>query len=83
MEWWQLGNGVNSRLSVCYKLLTGEISTKNIGGPVMIASVSGEHAEQGLSSLIFLIAILSINLWNIKSVAHSNPRWGTLVFLCL
>jgi len=45
-----------------YKLLTGEISTKNIGGPVMIASVSGEHAEQGLSSLIFLIAILSINL---------------------
>ena len=45
-----------------YKLLTGEISTKNIGGPVMIASVSGEHAEQGLSSLIFLIAILSVNL---------------------
>ena len=45
-----------------YKLLTGEISTKNIGGPVMIASVSGEHAEQGISSLIFLIAILSINL---------------------
>ncbi len=45
-----------------YKLLTGEISTKNIGGPVMIASVSGEHAEQGMSSLIFLIAILSINL---------------------
>ncbi len=45
-----------------YKLLTGEISTKNIGGPVMIATVSGEHAEQGITSLIFLIAILSINL---------------------
>ncbi len=44
------------------KLLTGEISTKNIGGPVMIATVSGEHAEQGISSLIFLIAILSVNL---------------------
>ena len=45
-----------------YKLLVGEISTKNIGGPIMIASVSGEHAEQGISNLIFLIAVLSMNL---------------------
>ncbi|MDH5564996.1 MAG: RIP metalloprotease RseP, partial [Nitrospirota bacterium] len=44
------------------KLVTGEISSKNIGGPLMIASVSGEHAEQGLSSIMWLIAILSINL---------------------
>ena len=28
----------------------------------MIASVSGERAQQGLSSLVWLIAILSINL---------------------
>ena len=45
-----------------YKLLVGEISTKNIGGPIMIASVSGETAEQGISNLIFLIAVLSMNL---------------------
>ena len=45
-----------------YKLLVGEISTKNLGGPLMIASVSGEHAEQGISNLIFLIAVLSMNL---------------------
>ncbi|MEE8125970.1 MAG: RIP metalloprotease RseP [Nitrospirales bacterium] len=45
-----------------YKLLTGEISSKNLGGPLMIASVSGEQAKQGLSSLLWLIAILSINL---------------------
>ncbi len=44
------------------KLLTGEISSKNIGGPLMIASVSGDHAEQGLGSIMWLIAILSINL---------------------
>ena len=30
--------------------------------PLMIASVSGEHAEQGISNLIFLIAVLSMNL---------------------
>ena len=45
-----------------YKMLTGDISSKNIGGPLMIATVSGENAERGLSNLIFLIAILSINL---------------------
>ncbi len=44
------------------KLLTGEISSKNIGGPLMIASVSGEHAEQGFDAILWLIAILSINL---------------------
>ena len=44
------------------KLVTGEISSKNIGGPLMIASVSGEHAEQGLGAIMWLIAILSINL---------------------
>ncbi len=45
-----------------FKLITGEISSKNIGGPLMIASVSGEQAQQGLASVIWLIAILSINL---------------------
>jgi regulator of sigma E protease len=44
------------------KLVTGEISSKNIGGPLMIANVSGEHGEQGLGAIMWLIAILSINL---------------------
>ena len=44
------------------KLVTGEISSKNIGGPLMIASVSGDHGEQGLEAIMWLIAILSINL---------------------
>ena len=44
------------------KLVTGEISSKNIGGPLMIASVSGDHGEQGLGAIMWLIAILSINL---------------------
>jgi regulator of sigma E protease len=45
-----------------YKLLTGEISSKHLGGPLMIASVSGEQAQQGMTSVLWLIAILSINL---------------------
>jgi len=44
------------------KLIMGEISSKHIGGPLMIASISGEQAQQGLGSVAWLIAILSINL---------------------
>lgn len=45
-----------------YKMLTGEISSKNIGGPIMIASASGTAAERGLADVMFFVAILSINL---------------------
>ena len=45
-----------------YKILTGEISSKNLGGPIMIASASGTAAEHGMTDVVFLVAILSINL---------------------
>ncbi len=45
-----------------YKMLTGEISSKNIGGPIMIASASGTAAERGIPDMMFFVAILSINL---------------------
>jgi regulator of sigma E protease len=45
-----------------YKMVVGDISSKNIGGPLTIAKVSNEAADQGVSSYIYLIAILSINL---------------------
>ena len=45
-----------------YKMVVGDISSKNIGGPLTIAKVSNEAADQGISSYIYLIAILSINL---------------------
>ena len=45
-----------------YKMVTGEISSKNIGGPIMIASASGTAAERGIPEVLFFVAILSINL---------------------
>lgn len=45
-----------------YKIFTGEISSKNLGGPIMIASASGTAAEHGMTNVVFLVAILSINL---------------------
>ena len=44
------------------KIITGAISTKNLGGPIMIAEMAGQQAKAGAANLIFFIALLSINL---------------------
>ncbi len=49
-------------LVALYKMIIGDISPKNIGGPLLIAQVAGQQAQAGLRSFLFFIAILSVNL---------------------
>jgi regulator of sigma E protease len=63
-----------------YKMVLGEISSKNIGGPLTIANISGEAAAQGASSVIFLIAILSINLGVLNLLPIPILDGGHLLF---
>jgi regulator of sigma E protease len=56
---WNMGSGV---LAVLGGLVTGQISVKNLGGPVAIARTSVEAAKTGVETLFSLIAFLSINL---------------------
>lgn len=44
------------------KLLVGEISTKNLSGPITIAKVAGATAESGWKSFIGFMALLSVFL---------------------
>lgn len=44
------------------KLIVGEISTKNLSGPITIAKVAGDSAERGLKSYIGFMALISIFL---------------------
>jgi regulator of sigma E protease len=44
------------------KLIKGTVSTKTLGGPIMIAEMAGQQAKEGIINLIFFIAVLSINL---------------------
>ena len=66
-----------------YKMIAGEISSKNIGGPLTIASISGEAGAQGLSSLVFLIAILSINLGVLNLLPIPILDGGHLLFFLI
>ena len=44
------------------RLITGNESPKALGGPILIAQMAGHHAKQGITSLAFYIAIISIHL---------------------
>nr|WP_279537076.1 RIP metalloprotease RseP [Aestuariicella hydrocarbonica] len=44
------------------KLIFGEISTKNLSGPITIAKVAGASAKAGMSYYVGFLALLSISL---------------------
>lgn len=66
-----------------YKMIAGEISSKNIGGPLTIASISGEAGAQGMASVVFLIAILSINLGVLNLLPIPILDGGHLLFFAI
>ena len=43
-------------------LLSFEVDKKDVLGPIGIAKISGSSLDRGLASIVFLMAILSINL---------------------
>lgn len=44
------------------KLILGEISTKNLSGPISIAKVAGSSAQSGLKTFVGFLALLSVFL---------------------
>lgn len=43
-------------------IATGQLSVKEIGGPILIAQLAGQSAQLGFVSLLILLAIISVNL---------------------
>jgi regulator of sigma E protease len=66
-----------------YKMIVGDISSKNIGGPLTIAKISGEAAAQGTSNVLFLIALLSINLGVLNLLPIPILDGGHLLFFLI
>ena len=60
-------------LRTLYGLLSGETSPKQLMGPVGIAQLSGESAEEGWLSLLALMASISLNLGSVEPAADSGP----------
>lgn len=65
------------------KIITGTISAKTLGGPIMIAQLAGQQAEAGIINLIFFIALLSVNLGIINLLPIPVLDGGHLLFFLI
>jgi regulator of sigma E protease len=64
-------------------LVTGQVSTKLLGGPLFIAQQSGKEARKGSASLFFFMALLSVNLAVLNVLPIPILDGGHLVFLAV
>lgn len=62
------------------KLIQGTISTKTLGGPIMIAQMAGDQAREGAANLLFFTALISINLGILNFLPIPVLDGGHLVF---
>ncbi|MDZ3832945.1 MAG: RIP metalloprotease RseP [Sphingopyxis sp.] len=76
----QTGQIIRQTFEVLGQLLTGNRSVKDLSGPLKIAKVSGEAATLGVASLIFLAALISINLGFINLLPLPMLDGGHLLF---
>ncbi|MCS7196325.1 MAG: site-2 protease family protein, partial [Aquificaceae bacterium] len=49
-------------LKAIWSLLTGGLSIKTLGGPIAIAQLAGESAQQGILPFIGMMAFISVQL---------------------
>jgi regulator of sigma E protease len=65
------------------QLFQGDRSTDELGGPLRIAQLAGQTAEQGLNHFISFLAMLSVNLAIINLLPIPVLDGGHLTFLTL
>jgi regulator of sigma E protease len=66
-----------------FRFVSGRESPRNIGGPLFIASIAGQVAEQGWRYFIGFMAILSINLAILNVLPIPALDGGQLLFLLI
>jgi len=74
---------VDLTLITLKKLLTFNLSIKTLGGPVMIAQMSGQAAAAGLSSFLSLLAMISISLGILNLLPIPVLDGGLVLFLVI
>ncbi len=62
------------------RMITGDVSIKNISGPINIAQFAGESAERGVSSFIGFLAIVSISLGVLNLLPIPMLDGGQIVY---
>jgi regulator of sigma E protease len=79
----KVGQLFTSSLDGLWQIVTGRRSVKELGGPLKIADVSGQAANMGWQSFIFLMAFISINLGFINLLPIPMLDGGHLLFYAI
>lgn len=61
-SWSKAWGTVGFTLRMFGRMLTGQVSTSQIGGPVTLATVAGRSAQMGLEPFISTLALISLSL---------------------
>lgn len=70
-------------LMALYKMIKGDVSPKNLGGPLLIAQMAGQQAREGIGQFFFFIAILSVNLGVLNLLPIPVLDGGHLLFFVI
>ena len=65
------------------KMLTGEVSVKTLGGPILIGKIAGDSLSRGLVSFLTAMAILSVGLGFLNILPIPVLDGGHLLLLVL
>jgi regulator of sigma E protease len=62
LAWRELSEVVRLTVLGIARIVTGAISFKQVGGPLMLVDIASKAAAEGLSSFLFHMALISVNL---------------------
>ena len=79
----KLGALMKQMVVVIMSLFTGKLGLKNLSGPVGIYSIVGDTASSGFSSVIQLVALLSVNVGFINLIPFPAFDGGRILFLVI
>ncbi len=80
---WETWHVTDQTATGLWQIVSGQRGTKDLGGPIRIAQLSGEVATQGLPDLLSFIAILSVNIGLINLLPVPILDGGHLLFYLL
>lgn len=76
-------NMLEQMVIVIKSLITGELKLSNLSGPIGIYGVVGESAEAGFINVVYLMALISINVGFINLLPIPAFDGGRLLFLII
>jgi len=72
-----------SSLHIMYRMLVGDASVKNLSGPVTIARVTRDAADQGLADFLRILALISLSLCILNLLPIPMLDGGQLMFCAI